>query len=117
LILKDISEAKAELSALIEAVSKGEEVLIGKAGVPVAKLVRYTGRATKRMPGALTGKITILDGFDELPPDIAAAFRHRAMTLQRSVRPLAHRASSDRKIHPLDPRPGHQPVRCNYMLA
>jgi hypothetical protein len=42
--------------------------------VPVAKLVRYTGSATKRMPGALKGKITIHDGFDELPPDIAAAF-------------------------------------------
>jgi hypothetical protein len=26
------------------------------------------------MPGALKGKITIHDGFDELPPDIAAAF-------------------------------------------
>lgn len=73
-ILKNISEAKAELSALIDAVSKGEEVLIGKAGVPVAKLVRYTGVATKRVPGALKGRITIHEGFDELPPDIAAAF-------------------------------------------
>jgi antitoxin (DNA-binding transcriptional repressor) of toxin-antitoxin stability system len=74
MILKNISEAKAELSALIEAVSKGEEVLIGKAGVPVAKLVRYTGAAAKRTPGALKGKIVIRDDFDELPPDIAAAF-------------------------------------------
>jgi antitoxin (DNA-binding transcriptional repressor) of toxin-antitoxin stability system len=74
LILKNISEAKAELSALIEAVSKGEEVLIGKAGVPVARLVRYTGNATRRSPGALKGKITIHEGFDELPADIAAAF-------------------------------------------
>jgi prevent-host-death family protein len=74
LIIKNISEAKAELSALIEAVSKGEEVLIGKAGVPVAKLVRYTGSVTKRMPGALKGQITIHDDFDELPPDLAAAF-------------------------------------------
>jgi antitoxin (DNA-binding transcriptional repressor) of toxin-antitoxin stability system len=74
LILKNISEAKAELSALIEAVSKGEEVLIGKAGVPVAKLVRYTGNAEKRFPGALRGKILIREDFDELPPDIATAF-------------------------------------------
>ena len=73
-ILKNISEAKAELSALIEAVSKGEEVLIGKAGVPVAKLVRYTGSATTRAPGALKGRITIHDDFDQLPPDIATAF-------------------------------------------
>ncbi len=74
MILKNISEAKAELSALIEAVSKGEEVLIGKAGVPVARLVRYTGAATKRVPGALKGRITIHGDFDELPSDLAAAF-------------------------------------------
>jgi antitoxin (DNA-binding transcriptional repressor) of toxin-antitoxin stability system len=74
MILKNISEAKAELSALIEAVSKGEEVLIGKAGVPVAKLVRYTGAAAKRTPGALKGRIKIHEGFDDLPADIAAAF-------------------------------------------
>jgi len=74
MILKNISEAKAELSALIDAVSRGEEVLISKAGVPVARLVRYAGVATKRMPGALKGRITIHDGSDELPPDLAAAF-------------------------------------------
>jgi prevent-host-death family protein len=74
LILKNISEAKAELSALIEAVSKGEEVLIGKAGVPVAKLVRYSGGAARRVPGALKGRITIHPDFDELPADVAAAF-------------------------------------------
>ncbi|MDX2093396.1 MAG: type II toxin-antitoxin system prevent-host-death family antitoxin [Kofleriaceae bacterium] len=74
MILKNISEAKAELSALIEAVGKGEEVLIGKAGVPVARLVRYTGVAMPRSPGALKGQIEIHPGFDELPADLAAAF-------------------------------------------
>ena len=74
MILRNISEAKAELSALIEAVTKGEEVLIGKAGVPVARLVRYTGASQPRAPGALKGKIAISDDFDSLPPDIAAAF-------------------------------------------
>ena len=73
-IIRNISEAKAELSALIEAVSKGEEVIIGKAGVPVAKLVRFTGAAKPRVPGALKGQIRISDDFDELPPDIAGAF-------------------------------------------
>ena len=74
MILKNISEAKAELSALIDAVNKGEEVLIGKAGVPVARLVRYSGAAAKRTPGALKGRIVIREGFDELPSDIADAF-------------------------------------------
>lgn len=74
MILKSISEAKAELSALIDAVGQGEEVLISKAGVPVAKLVRYPGVATRRVPGALKGRITMHGSFDELPPDLAAAF-------------------------------------------
>ena len=74
MILKNISEAKAELSALIDAVSKGEEVIIVKAGVPVAKIIRYTGAAARRTPGDLKGEIKIHEGFDQLPPDIAAAF-------------------------------------------
>ena len=74
MILKNISEAKAELSALIEAVSRGEEVLIGKAGVPVARLVRFRGPAAPRKPGALKGRIRMSADFDELPDEVAAAF-------------------------------------------
>lgn len=77
MILKNISEAKAELSALIEAVSKGEEVIIGKAGIPVAKLVRFTGGGVVRKPGALRGKIRISTDFDALPDDVADAFGMR----------------------------------------
>ena len=65
---------KAELSALIEAVQRGEEVIIGKAGKPVAKLVPYNGAKSARVPGTLRGRICIADDFDELPADIAAAF-------------------------------------------
>lgn len=74
MILKNISEAKAELSALIEAVTKGEEVLIGKAGVPVARLVRFAGPAGPRAPGALKGRVSMAADFDELPDDLAVAF-------------------------------------------
>jgi antitoxin (DNA-binding transcriptional repressor) of toxin-antitoxin stability system len=74
MIIKNISEVKAELSSLLEQVGKGEEVLIGKAGVPVAKLIRFTGLEKKRVPGALKGKITIADDFDRLPPELAEAF-------------------------------------------
>lgn len=74
MILKNISEAKAQLSALIDAVSKGEEVLIGKAGVPIAKLVPYSGVSKQRVPGKLRGQIVIQKDFDELPADIGAAF-------------------------------------------
>jgi len=72
--ITNISEAKAQLSSLIEKVLAGEEVIIGKAGKPVAKLIRYNEPAKARKPGALKGKIQIADDFDELPPDIAEAF-------------------------------------------
>ena len=70
----NISEAKAQLSALIEKVLAGEEIIIGKAGKPVAKLIRYERGLEERRPGALKGKIKIAKDFDELPEDIARAF-------------------------------------------
>ena len=70
----NISEAKAQLSALIEKVLAGQEVIIGKAGKPVAKLVRYERSEETRRPGALRGKIKIARDFDELPEDVAKAF-------------------------------------------
>jgi len=72
--VRNISEAKAELSALIEQVLRGHEVIIAKAGKPVAKLVAYRGATRPRKPGALAGKIRIAADFDVLPDDIAAAF-------------------------------------------
>ena len=72
--IANISETKAKLSALIEKVLAGEEVIITKAGKPVARLIRYREAPQSRTPGALKGKIRIADDFDELPPDISAAF-------------------------------------------
>ena len=74
MLITNISEAKARLSALIEKVMAGQEVIIGKAGKPVAKLVRYERSEKPRKTGALKGKIKIGDDFDELPKDIAKAF-------------------------------------------
>jgi prevent-host-death family protein len=74
MLITNISEAKAQLSALIKKVMAGQEVIIGKAGKPVAKLVRYERSDKPRHPGALRGKIKISDDFDELPEDIAKAF-------------------------------------------
>ena len=72
--ITNISEAKAQLSALIEKVLSGDEVIIGRAGKPVAKLIRYERSEQSRSPGALKGKIKIADDFDKLPDDIAEAF-------------------------------------------
>lgn len=75
MILRNISEAKAELSALLEAVQKGEEVILAKAGKPVAKITKYEGLTEPRRLGALAGKIKIRGKLkDPLPAEIAEAF-------------------------------------------
>jgi len=74
MMVKSISEAKAHLSALIERARGGEEIIIGKAGKPVAVLTKYSPTQRPRKPGALKGRIHIADDFDELPADIALAF-------------------------------------------
>jgi prevent-host-death family protein len=77
MVVNSITEAKAQLSALIERVQRGEEVVIAKAGKPVAVLRAYEGRAQKRVPGALRGRIRIAEDFDDLPADLAEAFGAR----------------------------------------
>jgi prevent-host-death family protein len=74
MVVANISEAKAQLSSLIEKAMSGQEVIIGKAGKPVVRLVKYETSETPRKPGALKGKIKIADDFDDLPQDIAEAF-------------------------------------------
>lgn len=72
----NISEAKASLSKLIEQVLNGQEVVIGKAGKPVAKLVPYQMDTRPRVLGAgqWKGKIWIADNFDDLPDDLLRLF-------------------------------------------
>jgi prevent-host-death family protein len=74
MVVKNISEAKAELSALIQEVLNGNQVILAKAGKPVARIVPYEGAAQPRQPGAMAGEIWIAPDFDTLPDDIADAF-------------------------------------------
>lgn len=60
----NIHQAKTHLSKLVDAVTHGEEIIIAKAGRPVAKLIPISGKKSKRKPGALKGKITISEDFD-----------------------------------------------------
>ncbi|GAC1550586.1 MAG: type II toxin-antitoxin system prevent-host-death family antitoxin [Collimonas sp.] len=71
----NIHEAKTQFSKLIEAVIQGEEVVIARAGKPVASLVAIQSVAPIRRAGALKGKIKIADDFDApLPDDVVASF-------------------------------------------
>jgi prevent-host-death family protein len=77
MVICNISEAKAQLSALIAEVQKGNEVILAKAGKPVAKIVPYRGATRPRTPGSMAGKIWIAPDFDVLPEDMAQAFEMR----------------------------------------
>jgi prevent-host-death family protein len=70
----NIYEAKTHLSRLVARAAAGEEIVIAKAGRPVAKLVRYSEADEPRQLGGWEGRVWIADDFDELPPEILAAF-------------------------------------------
>ena len=74
----NLYEAKTRLSNLIDRAAKGEEILIAKSGVPLAKLVPLPKSKAKRKPGGWEGKIRISDDFDApLPDKIRSAFEGR----------------------------------------
>jgi prevent-host-death family protein len=72
----NMHEAKTHLSRLVERVEAGEEIVIGRSGKPVAKLVPYVEEVPPRprRPGAWKGRIRMADDFDELPADLLEAF-------------------------------------------
>ena len=68
----NMHEAKSTLSRLVDEASAGEEIIIAKAGEPVAKLVAMKQSKAKLKPrplGLLKGKIWIADDFDAPLPD------------------------------------------------
>lgn len=70
----NVHAAKTQLSKLIERAEAGEEIVIGRAGKPVAKLVRYVPDRPKRVFGALKGQIVIHGDLDDLDAEIERDF-------------------------------------------
>jgi prevent-host-death family protein len=70
----NVYEAKTHLSQLLDRAAAGEEIVIARAGRPVARLVALAGATRRREPGAWRGQVTMSADFDELPEDVAAAF-------------------------------------------
>lgn len=70
----NVHEAKTHLSRLLEAVERGEDVVIARAGRPVARLVPAGPSARVRVPGAWKGKIVIGRDFDDTPQGVVDAF-------------------------------------------
>jgi prevent-host-death family protein len=74
----NIHDAKTNLSRLVDEVASGSEVVIAKAGKPVAKLVPLLAPRRERRPGALKGRIRMAADFDApLPEDVMRAFEGR----------------------------------------
>jgi prevent-host-death family protein len=75
----NIHEAKTHLSRLLEAAAAGEEIIIAKAGKPVAKLVPIEAKPkARRKLGNAEGEFTVPDDFDDpLPDEILALFYGR----------------------------------------
>jgi prevent-host-death family protein len=71
----NIHEAKTTLSQLLESALAGEEVIIGIAGTPLARLIPYHVQKKPRVPGYWEGQVKMADDFnDPLPPEILAEF-------------------------------------------
>lgn len=70
----NIHEAKTHLSRLVEKAAAGHEIIIAKAGRPMAKLVGYHPSPKPRQPGFWKGKVKMARDFDELPEEMAEAF-------------------------------------------
>ena len=74
----NIHDAKTNLSRLVDLAASGSEVVIAKAGRPVAKLVPLSPPRRVRKPGSLKGKIRISPDFDApLPDELLRAFEGR----------------------------------------
>ena len=71
----NIHAAKTHLSNLVEEAAAGEEIIIAKAGKPMARLVPLKKPDFRKTFGMLKGKIRVSDDFDApLPPEILKGF-------------------------------------------
>ena len=105
----NVTEAKAQLSALIERVLEGEEVIIGKAGKPAARHAIADPDNTVHLSAAVVGEIRIkvalgklqlpadfgevLDGQPFVPLPVIVAHAHALQSL-----PALHRNPFDRML-------------------
>ena len=71
----NVHQAKTHLSRLLTRVERGEEIIIARAGKPVARLLPFEPAVTPRTFGGARGQVWIAEDFDApLPPDLLSAF-------------------------------------------
>jgi prevent-host-death family protein len=70
----NVHAANTHLSRLVDRAAAGEDVIIGKAGRPLVRLVPYAPDKTPRQPGRWAGRLTVADDFDATPDWVLDAF-------------------------------------------
>ena len=70
----NVHEAKTHLSRILEEIAAGDEVILAKAGKPMAVLSPYQQQKKKRRFFQMEGAIEIADDFSETPSDFRSAF-------------------------------------------
>jgi prevent-host-death family protein len=71
----NIHEAKTHLSRLLEQVAAGKQIIIAKAGKPIARIAPLEPPVKPKKFGTLKGKLDVPDNFnDPLPDDVLASF-------------------------------------------
>ena len=72
----NMHDAKTHLSRIIERVERGEEIIIDRAGIPVAKVVPLARRVNRTAVGSLAGQVDLSGDWDspQTNAEIAADF-------------------------------------------
>jgi prevent-host-death family protein len=69
----NIHEAKTNLSRIIERVERGEEIIISRAGRPVAKVIPLVRSVSRTARGSLRGRLTLSDDWDSAETNASIA--------------------------------------------
>jgi len=73
----NMHDAKSQLSVLVSEVIEGKDVIIAKAGKPVARLTAYHAPPPHRIPGYWKGKVRMAANFDDYldPSDLIPSLK------------------------------------------
>jgi prevent-host-death family protein len=83
----NVHAAKTHLSRLLDRAAGGEEIIIARAGRPVARLAPLETACRPRRPGLMRGRVTVARDFDApLPKELLAAFSEGALEPRRRRR-------------------------------
>jgi prevent-host-death family protein len=73
-VIVNMHEAKSNLSKLVARAVAGDDIVIGRNGTPVARIVPYVQTRPERRPGRLKGKVSMATDFDDTPAWLIEAF-------------------------------------------